>query len=338
MKFAQVIEVYLNEDEPKIEGLEKGTYTIQVLLKTGSSSQRVLALPLNINSKYIPVVGEYVIIEKGPSDYVSAAKSGRTKYYYSTPVSVQNNINNNILENTSELKGSGGLGFGAAAAGLSSAGASGGADKKNKEFKEVVELSQLQPYAGDIIHEGRFGQSIRFGYTPEGAKSNIKPSWTSTKSESPITIITNGRGESRGYNKFVIENINKDASSIWLTDQQTINLKLSNKVTLGVTPVSTYKSPQLILNSDRVVINSKKDSVIISGKKSVNISTKGWKADMDTMFNQLEAIVNALNSLAPQLAGAITAAGAPVPLVQTGGGQLQSAIAEIKSQLQLMKQ
>lgn len=338
MKFAQVLEVYLNEDEPKIEGLEKGTYVIQVLLKTGSSSQRVLALPLNINSKYIPVVGEYVEIQKGPSDYVAAAKSGRTKYYYGTPISVQNNINNNILENTSELKGSGGGSFASAAAGLASAGSSGGADKKNKEFKEVVELSQLQPYAGDIIHEGRFGQSIRFGYTPEGAKSNIKPSWTSTKSDSPITIITNGRGDSRGYNKFVIEDINKDASSIWLTDQQTINLKLSNKVTLGVTPVSTYKSPQLILNSDRVVINSKQDSVIISGKKSVNISTKGWKADMDVMFTQLEAIVNALNALAPQLAGAVTATGSPVPLVQTGGGQLQAAISQIKSQLQLMKQ
>ena len=325
MKFAQVIEVYLNEDEPKIEGLEKGTYVIQVLLKTGSSSQRVLALPLNINSKHIPVVGEYVIIEKGPSDYVSAAKSGRTKYYYSSPVSVQNNINNNILENTSELKGFGGLGFGAASAGLSSGGASGGADKKNKEFKEVVELSQLQPFAGDIIHEGRFGQSIRFGYTPEGAKANIQPTWSSDKSDSPITIITNGRGESRGYNKFVIEDINKDQSSIWLTDQQKINLTLSNKVSLGVTPVTTYKSPQLILNSERVVINSKKDSVIISGKKSVNISTKNWKSDFNEVMNTLDVVVTELTKIATPLVGL----GIPIDTTK---------LSEALSKLQLMKQ
>ena len=59
---------------------------------------------------------------------------------------------------------------------------------------------------------------------------------------------------------------------------------------------------------------------------------------MDTMFNQLEAIVNALNSLAPQLTAAVTAAGAPVPTVQAAGGQLQGAIAKIKTQLQSMKQ
>lgn len=332
MKYAQVLEVYLNDDA------EFGPYSIQGLLKDSITSQKIKAIPLNINQKHIPVVGEYVCIQKAPSDRISAFGNGQTVFYYSDPISLQGNVNNNILENASTIKSNDvGSDYGVTSLGIPNPSVGKPSDKKNKEFVEVSSLSQLQPYAGDVIHEGRFGQSIRFGYTPQNAESSISPSWSSTDSKAPITIIRNGAGTSNGYNKFIIEDVNEDDSSIWLGSKQTISLKTSNKFTLGVLPPSNYKSPQIVLNSDRIVLNSKSDSVLISGGKSVNVSTPNWKADMDVIFTQLEAITDALSKLAPQLTGAANTGG-PVPTLQAAGPQLASAAAGIKTQLQLMKQ
>ena len=120
--------------------------------------------------------------------------------------------------------------------------------------------------------------------------------------------------------------------------KQKIGLKSSNKFTLGTTPTGTYNKPQIILNSDRIVLNSKTDSVLISGAKAVNVSTTNWKADMDVIFSQLESITDALLKLAPQLTVATTVVGAPVPSLNTAGPQLLSTITQVKTQLQLMKQ
>ena len=337
MKYAQVLEVYLNDDA------EFGPYSIQALLKESFRSTKIKAIPLNINQKYIPVVGEYVCIQKAPSDKISTFGYGQTIFYYSNPVSLQGNVNNNILLNASTLKGNSvGLDYGITSLGIPNPSIGKPNDKKNKEFVEVSSLSQLQPYTGDVIHEGRFGQSIRFGYTPQNAESSISPSWTSTDSEAPITILRNGAGNSSGYNKFVIEDVNEDDTSIWMTSKQKVSLKPSNGFSLGVIPVGQYSNPQLILNSDRVVINSKSDSVLISGDKSVNISTTNWKADMDIMFNQIEQLKNQLNALTTQvnvMAGALNAAtaGALTP-VQTQLGTITSNLIRVTTQLELMKQ
>lgn len=337
MKYAQVLEVYLNDDA------EFGPYSIQALLKESFRSTKIKAIPLNINQKYIPVVGEYVCIQKAPSDRMSTFGYGQTVFYYSNPVSIQGNVNSNILLNASTLKGNSvGLDYATTALGIPNPSIGRPTDKKNKEFIEVSSLSQLQPYTGDVIHEGRFGQSIRFGYTPQNAESSISPSWTSTDSESPITILRNGAGNSSGYNKFVIEDVNEDATSIWMTSKQKVSLKPSQGFSVGVLPVGQYSNPQLILNSDRVVINSKSDSVLISGGKSVNVSTPNWKADMDTMFNQIEELKNQLNNVTTQvniMAGALNAvtAGALTP-VQTQLGVITSNLAGVTTQLQLMKQ
>ena len=65
MKYAQVLEVYLNDDA------EAGPYSIQALLKQSNSSQKILAKPLNVGDIKIPVVGEYVQVERAPSEFAS---------------------------------------------------------------------------------------------------------------------------------------------------------------------------------------------------------------------------------------------------------------------------
>lgn len=342
MKIGTVIGVYLSDDE--FDNLN----SIIVNVKQGTNNNTIRCFPLTPNNRSIPIIGEQVYVYTA-YDGESRGLKASIKNYYTTPIGLQGNINHNALPGGMILQGSPSINFSQVTNGIPIQSSTDPIVNLGNGFEEVPTLSQLQPFLGDIIYEGRFGQSIRFGYTPQNTKltdNKIKgaaesPSWSSTEPKAPITIIRNGAGESNGYNKFVIEDVNEDDSSIWLGSKQTISLKSSNNFTLGVTPPSNYKSPQIVLNSDRIVLNSKSDSVLISGGKSVNVSTPNWKADMDVIFTQLEAITDALSKLAPALTSAIevTPAGpAPIASLASAGPQLASAAAGIKTQLQLMKQ
>ena len=91
-------------------------------------------------------------------------------------------------------------------------------------FKEKSTIRPLRPYEGDIILEGRFGNSIRFGSTVDSNKSLKLNKWSDEgEIGDPITIIRNGQGTSGniGYVQ-TIEDINLDDSSIYLTSNQKI--------------------------------------------------------------------------------------------------------------------
>jgi len=345
MKLGTVVGVYLSDDT------YENFNSITVSLRDRGSKNLLRCTPLDTNSRKIPVIGEQVYVLVGNSDEASGA-SNSTKNYYLSTVGIQNNVNHNALPKLTKAEGSSVPNFSQVSNGIPIQGSTDNKIDFGIGFVEDSSISQLQPFLGDVIHEGRFGQSMRFGYTPQNTKQSdnkIKgvvnePSWKSTDPKSPITIIRNGAGESRGYNKFVIEDINKDDSSIWLASKQTIGLTPSNSFTLGVTPTNLYKNPQIVLNSDRIVLNSKSDSVLISGDKSVNVSTPNWKADMDVIFSQLEelknqvlAINNALIPLGVGLTGIPLTAPLGAPLTQATS-QVATKLIQITTQLQLMKQ
>jgi hypothetical protein len=133
--------------------------------------------------------------------------------------------------------------------------------KQPKIFTERI-ISPLTQNSGDITYMGRYGQSLRFG----------------NNSGDPITIIRNGQSPQGGDPWTPIsENISKDPSSLYLTTTQKLPFALANEnfnsySTPPITP-STYTLPQAILISDRIVLNAKTDSVLISGHKSVGISS-----------------------------------------------------------------
>ena len=148
-------------------------------------------------------------------------------------------------------------------------------------FVERSNIHPLLPYAGDIIHEGRWGNSLRFGSTAK-VTGNYPNSWSSFGNNGdPITILINGQNpKSSNFGaEPIIENISQDLSSVYLTSYQKIPFSLANENFISyTTPPTTpaqYANPQIILNSDRVVINAKNDSVLISGEKSVGLSSNG---------------------------------------------------------------
>jgi hypothetical protein len=148
-------------------------------------------------------------------------------------------------------------------------------------FVEKSNIHPLMPFAGDIIYEGRFGNSLRFGNTAK-SKSQYANNWSkSGENGDPITILRNGQPSNTSNEGWIpiTEDVKNDLSSIWLTSTQKIPFSLSNEnfnsySTPPITP-SSFTLPQIILHSDRIILNAKSDSVLISGQKSVGLSSNG---------------------------------------------------------------
>jgi hypothetical protein len=145
-------------------------------------------------------------------------------------------------------------------------------DLGNK-FIEKENINPLKPYEGDTIFEGRFSNSIRLGST----SLNSNPWSSGTSVGSPITIIRNGQPDENieGWLR-INENINEDPSSIYLTQDQIIPISVSVKdytsyITEKPSTPNQYSNSQIILNSDRILVNSKLDHILLSSKKSINL-------------------------------------------------------------------
>lgn len=108
-------------------------------------------------------------------------------------------------------------------------------------FTEKQDVLNLQPFEGDTILQGRFGQTIRLGSTTVSELQEYN-SWSATGSVGdPITIIVNKLGPSKSLNKFDpgVEDINSDGASIYLTSTQQISLQDINEF-----PRNSFKEKQ----------------------------------------------------------------------------------------------
>jgi hypothetical protein len=209
-----------------------------------------------------------------------------------------------------------------------------------KTFKERSNIHPLLPFEGDVIHEGRWGNSIRLGSTVSGTPN----AWSSTGEDGdPITIIRNGQGNQTKEGWMPITESTTDDSSIYLTSTQNIPIFASSVSYIsypdGQQPISPdkYDGNQIILNSGRLVFNTTSDHLLLSSVKSinlnsqesVNIDTKKFitqadqiflgKEDLateplllgDTTVNLLKDLIGALKSLSNALKTAQTSPAVP---------------------------
>ena len=150
-------------------------------------------------------------------------------------------------------------------------------------FREqnVIDIHPLLPYEGDIIYEGRFGNSIRLGSTVKNP--SISNPWSSVgRNSSPIFILRNGQSDEITSESWVptVEDINNDKSSIYLTSTQQIPLFPASTIAdsyIKSTPpeaVAKYNNEQILLNSGRLVFNAKKDSILLNAANSIHLSSE----------------------------------------------------------------
>jgi hypothetical protein len=173
-----------------------------------------------------------------------------------------------------------------------------------KTFKERPNVHPLLPFEGDVIQEGRWGNSIRLGSTVK----NTPNEWSSTGNDGdPIVVIRNGQGTQTEEGWIpIIEQINNDESLIYLTSTQTIPLKATstNYTSYENTPPTSpdkYSGTQLILNSGRLMFNSYNDHILFSSAKSINLnSNQSVNVDAKKLIVQADNIYLGIESLATE--------------------------------------
>jgi hypothetical protein len=147
--------------------------------------------------------------------------------------------------------------------------------KLGKTFKDNPNVRNLLNFEGDHIIQGRKGNSIRFGSTVKFASDSNE--WSSLGTDGdPIIIISNGHNYKKDDN-FYIEKIDEEASSIYLTSTQNIPFKVNvkdpiNPLTKPLVNFYMGKS-QVIINADRVILNSKKDDIMLFASSNIELST-----------------------------------------------------------------
>ena len=231
------------------------TITVQIVNRVTKEYESYACKPFNMNIKQIPLIGEHVLIFKAYNQETTLTKTG-IEWYYFSPYSIQSSINSNLLPGISYNT-------------ISEAEAQKIKPGVNFETKSI---SPLQPYEGDLMIEGRWGNTLRFGSTTKNEPGLINSSWHGAASTvgDPIIILSNGQ-INKPNKQFVVENIQTDNSSIYLTSTQKIKqFKLQNKLKIGSSE-SAFSKPQLIGTADRIILTAKTDIVAIDSQKGIEL-------------------------------------------------------------------
>ena len=271
-----------------------------------------VAFPLQPGVKNYPLINEIVYLVSQPTKKLQQRTSAVSLYYISvvnlwnhphhnaipysagsnTPANSKN-YQDTVLGSTNKLTDSS------------------GEIKFGNYFTERPNIYPLQPFEGDIIYEGRWGNSIRL--TGTAPKRNP---WSSEGTQGDaITIIRNGQTDNASKNgwDFTTEDINTDASSIYLTTTQKIPL-VSNTNYFSYksnppTKPDEYTGKQIIINSGRLVLNTTEDHLLLSSAQSINLSSTGTvNIDASEMTIQTEKIyLGSKSASEPLLLGDTTA-------------------------------
>jgi len=240
-----------------------------------------IAYPLFPNTSNIPLVNEIVYIVKLPGTNVQQDLNSFT-YYYFQPINIWNSTHHNAIPDglyAETLPESQQQDYQQTEAGIVRRVTDGSSEIfLGETFKERLDIKNLQPFEGDLIYQGRWGQSLRFSSTIKNS-SPINP-WSLGGGEDgdPITIIKNGQHED-GEDPWVpqVESINADKSSIYLTSTQTLPIEVAsnsyNSYQSTPTSPSSFNGEQIILNSGRLLFNAKSDSILLSSSDTINLNS-----------------------------------------------------------------
>jgi hypothetical protein len=301
---ARVTDIILDETHPKFsqEGgwSSIGTIFFEQVDKIQEKSVTSKATPFLPHHKNYPLVNELVLLFYCPDKGMGGFDSSKS-YFYLNPISIWNHPHHNIYPNIFKYVKDKNINFNST-------------NKSGGEFIEKNNINPIIPFTGDNIVESRFGSSIRLGST--NLSSTIyRNNWSEYGEHGdPILILKNGN-TNKSQPGFLpsVENINEDPSSIYMTSTQNIPISASSLNYTAISnnqtpeyPGSYSDKPQIILNSDRLVLNSKSDSILLSSQKIINLASLGdlGLASRKSITLEAEKInIGGTNSSQPAIAG-----------------------------------
>ena len=331
------------------------------------NANRSIAKPLLPNIKNYPLVNELVLILRLPDIGIKASTASKSVYYLNI-LSIWNHPHHNAIPfaegnfQPTEFKTY-------SQAFLGSPKVPTNQPTKiflGKTFFERKTVNPLLPFEGDVIYEGRWGNSIRFGSTVADTPNN----WSSVGlNGDPILIIRNGQGVDVGNgSKYITEDINTDLGSVYFGSTQKLPLEaastsyVSYKNNPPILP-SEYTENQIIITSGRLVFNSSVDHILLSSNKSINLNAvESVNIDAPTTVIQStntyigsknaneplllgNQTVNLLNQLISDISGFMTICSTAVstppgtPLVQLNiaASQVNTSLQALQANLETLK-
>lgn len=269
---ARVIDIILDENHPRFNELggysSIGTVIFQNLNSPNQdpNSTYNYASPLLSNTSF-PLKNEIILIFNIPIEGNNVGS--KSKYYYIGSINLWNSPHHNALPNNNDDLRKNIDKEGNIKLELTS-------EYYDGEFNERNNVNTLKNFPGDIIYQGRNGNSIRLGSTYQSEYNE----WSkSGKNGDPILIIRNNytnKDVSESWRP-ITENINTDESNIYLTSTQQLPIRYTyNYSSLPNQPIepSQYNKPQILINSDRVLLNARKDGILINGEEFVHINSR----------------------------------------------------------------
>jgi hypothetical protein len=264
----RVKDIILDQNHPKFkeygEWAAIGLIFIEDITLPTTTPTISTAYPLFPNIKQYPLLNEIVTVLSLPSTDLEQ-NTNSSRLYYLPPINVWGSQHHNAIPGSSNLSPSQQKDYQQTEAGSTRKVTDGGTEiNLGNTFTEQLNINPLQPFEGDYILEGRFGNSLRFG---------------SSQGKDPITKIRNGQGSqtNEGWTT-VEENIQEDKASIYLTSTQQVPLQPNtfnyNSYSTSPESVNQYSKPQILLNSGRIVLNANQDHILLSAAKSVNLNSQ----------------------------------------------------------------
>ena len=238
-------------------------FCISVLIYE-TSTETVLSdvQPISSNIKQIPLIGESVLVVKGYDN--STTRTNRTpQWYYFPSIGTISNTNHNyqsIPVNSSTFI-------------------------EDANFLKT-EIVPKQPFRGDFLIEGRWGNSIRLGSSVKTNEDEytVAATWNSNKDGDPIIILTNTKSKpptGKTIETYSIENVESDDASLYLTSTQNVKrLKFGtkekpNSLKTMLPNESEFKQSQFIGVADRIVLSAKTDLAVINSPRGIILNTTG---------------------------------------------------------------
>ncbi len=253
--------------------------------------------PATFNRR-IPLIGEHVLIFEATSTEKSASDLKTKRYYYFTTYNTVDDVSSHNLPRLYQReKTTGPYGSKQPADIL--------ADKKELGYtvsKKIKGTQMLQPFEGDDIWQGRFGQSIRYTHTYRSVntpgvqiyQNDANKYWPGKSQFDPITIMR--VKFPKAGDGFDIEDLSKDQASLYLTTSQKL-LKFTAGFAKNclVKKIPNWQGAQALMDADRIVLNAKKDNAflvanktaVVTGRKVVFQSNK-HSVDLDDLMSWLK--------------------------------------------------
>jgi hypothetical protein len=276
---ALVVDVILDQFHPQYssDGYNVGMIKIRLFTVDHSRDDLLLgwAFPMDSTIQEMPLIGEVVMVNKILGNFFYSRK-----LYIAHRMQENAMINiNKTLNNRPDILKGGAFKFKDGV----------GLDKHQfgRYFKPDSRVRPLKHFEGDVIIQGRMGNSIRFG------SSQMEPG---NKSMAPNIIMRAGQAKdqeikactSKQLFGLILENPNEDHSSIWMTSDQIIpykdaTIEAGSHFRSLVKHPNSYDGASILMNSDRLILSAKKTHILMYSNEEIYLNSfKNTSIDTDS--------------------------------------------------------